>query len=46
VPKNIILIFNQIGNHVPTFADAAGVADLILEAGVRYDSVGPVIDTT
>jgi len=39
VPKNIILTVNQIGKDVPTFADAAGVADLILEAGVKYDSV-------
>jgi F-type H+-transporting ATPase subunit gamma len=46
VPKNIVLTINQIGKDVPTFADAAGVADLILEAGVKYDSVGPIIDTT
>jgi len=39
VPKNIVLTVNQIGKDVPTFADAAGVADLILEAGVKYDSI-------
>lgn len=37
--SNIRLTFNQIGRDVPTFADAAGVADLILTSGVEYDSV-------
>lgn len=37
--KNLTLAFNQIGRDVPTFADAAGVADLILKSGVEYDSI-------
>jgi F-type H+-transporting ATPase subunit gamma len=39
VPNNIALTFNQIGRDIPTFADAAGVADLIIKSGVKYDSV-------
>ncbi len=39
LPKNIFLAFNQIGRDIPTFADAAGVADLIMKSGVEYDSV-------
>lgn len=39
VAKNIALTFNQIGKDVPTFADAAAVADLITTSGVEYDSV-------
>ncbi|KAJ7180508.1 ATPase, F1 complex, gamma subunit domain-containing protein [Mycena filopes] len=37
--SNIRMTFNQIGRDVPTFADAAGVADLIIKSGVAYDSV-------
>lgn len=37
--KNIQLTFNQIGRDIPTFADAAGVADLIIKSDVKYDSV-------
>jgi F-type H+-transporting ATPase subunit gamma len=37
--KNLKLTFNQIGRDIPTFADAAGVADLIVKSGVQYDSV-------
>ncbi|KAJ7126550.1 ATPase, F1 complex, gamma subunit domain-containing protein [Mycena crocata] len=36
---NMRLTFNQIGRDVPTFADAAGVADLIIKSGIPYDSV-------
>jgi len=36
---NVQLTFNQIGRDIPTFADAAGVADLITQSGVKYDSV-------
>ncbi|KAF8216327.1 ATP synthase F1 gamma [Mycena galopus ATCC 62051] len=36
---NLALTFNQIGRDVPTFADAAGVADLIIKSGIPYDSV-------
>ncbi|KAJ3882266.1 ATPase, F1 complex, gamma subunit domain-containing protein [Lentinula edodes] len=38
-PDNLKLTFNQIGRDVPTFADAAGVADLVVKSGVEYDSV-------
>lgn len=41
-PKNLVMSFNQIGRDIPTFADAAGVADLILKSGVEYDSVSIV----
>jgi F-type H+-transporting ATPase subunit gamma len=37
--KNLALTFNQIGRDIPTFADAAGVADLVVKSGVPYDSV-------
>ncbi|KAJ7695190.1 ATPase, F1 complex, gamma subunit domain-containing protein [Mycena rosella] len=37
--SNMRMTFNQIGRDVPTFADAAGVADLIIKSGVSYDSV-------
>ncbi|KAF7762101.1 hypothetical protein Agabi119p4_8694 [Agaricus bisporus var. burnettii] len=33
------ITFNQIGRDIPTFADAAGVADLIIKSGVQFDSV-------
>ncbi|EJD01896.1 ATP synthase F1 gamma [Fomitiporia mediterranea MF3/22] len=36
---NLVLTFNQIGRDVPTFADAASVADLITTSGVKYDEV-------
>ncbi|KAJ7449534.1 F1 complex, gamma subunit of ATPase [Mycena latifolia] len=36
---NLRMTFNQIGRDVPTFADAAGVADLIIKSGVPHDSV-------
>ena len=39
LPSNMQLTFNQIGRDIPTFADAAGVADLITQSGVKYDSV-------
>lgn len=39
VPKNIALSFNQIGRDIPTFSDAAGVADLIVKSGVECDSI-------
>lgn len=37
--KNIAMTFNQIGRDIPTFSDAAGVADLIVKSGVEYDSI-------
>jgi len=36
---NMRMSFNQIGRDVPTFADAAGVADLVIKSGVPYDSI-------
>jgi len=36
---NFQMTFNQIGRDIPTFADAASVADLIIQRGVKYDSV-------
>jgi F-type H+-transporting ATPase subunit gamma len=36
---NFSMTFNQIGRDIPTFADAASVADLITKSGVKYDSV-------
>ena len=39
LPSNMQLTFNQIGHDIPTFADAAAVADLIAQSGVKYDSV-------
>jgi F-type H+-transporting ATPase subunit gamma len=42
LPKNLALTFNQIGRDIPTFADAAGVADLIVKSGVKYDSIAIV----
>ena len=40
--KNLVMSFNQIGRDIPTFADAAGVADLIIKSGVEYDSIAIV----
>lgn len=42
VGKNMAMTFNQIGRDIPTFADAAGVADLIVKSGVEYDSIAIV----
>ncbi|KZT43278.1 ATP synthase F1 gamma [Sistotremastrum suecicum HHB10207 ss-3] len=39
LPKNLTLTVNQIGRDIPTFADAAGVADLITKLDAEYDSV-------
>jgi F-type H+-transporting ATPase subunit gamma len=39
--KNFVFTVNQIGKDVPSFADAAGVVDLIAQSGVQYDSVRP-----
>jgi len=39
LPKNIALTFNQIGRDIPTFSDAAGVADLIIKSDAKYDSI-------
>ncbi|KAI6126814.1 ATP synthase F1 gamma [Pisolithus sp. B1] len=37
--QNMTMSFNQIGRDIPTFADAAGVADLIVKSGIEYDSL-------
>lgn len=37
--NNLTMTFNQIGRDIPTFADAAAVADLITKSGIKYDSV-------
>ena len=37
--SNYSITFNQIGRDIPTFADAAGVADLIIKSGIKFDSV-------
>jgi F-type H+-transporting ATPase subunit gamma len=39
IGKNLALTFNQIGRDIPTFADAAGVADLIMRSDAKYDSI-------
>jgi F-type H+-transporting ATPase subunit gamma len=39
IGNSFVLTFNQIGRDIPTFADAAAVADLIVQSGVKYDSV-------
>jgi len=39
LPSNLAITFNQIGRDIPTFADAAGVADLIVKAGIKYDAI-------
>ncbi|KAG8859715.1 atp3 gamma subunit of the F1 sector of mitochondrial F1F0 ATP synthase [Tulasnella sp. 330] len=39
VPDKIDMTFNGVGRDIPTFADACGVADLILTSGVKFDSV-------
>ena len=39
LPRNLFMTFNQIGRDIPTFTDAANVADLIMRSGVEYDSI-------
>jgi hypothetical protein len=34
LPSNLAITFNHIGRDIPTFADAAGVTDLIVKAGI------------
>ncbi|KAH9996256.1 ATP synthase F1 gamma [Russula vinacea] len=40
--SNLAITFNQIGRDIPTFADAAGVADLIVKTGIKYDAIAIV----
>ncbi|EJU01478.1 ATP synthase gamma chain [Dacryopinax primogenitus] len=42
LPGKIALTFNQIGKDIPTFADAAVIADQIVKSGIEYDSVSLV----
>ncbi|KAI0289985.1 ATP synthase F1 gamma [Russula brevipes] len=42
LPSNLAITFNQIGRDIPTFADAAGVADLIVKSGIKYDGIAIV----
>ncbi|KAH7337775.1 ATPase, F1 complex, gamma subunit domain-containing protein [Rhizoctonia solani] len=37
--KNFELSFSQIGREVPSFADAAEIADKIITSGTKFDSV-------
>jgi len=39
LPNQLALTFNQIGKDIPTFADAATIADQIVKGGIEYDSV-------
>jgi len=39
IAPNYAITFNQIGRDIPSFADAAGVADLIIKSGVKFDSI-------
>jgi len=36
---NFSITFNQIGRDIPTFADAAGVTDLVVKSGIKYDAI-------
>ncbi|KAH9000729.1 ATP synthase F1 gamma [Lactarius hatsudake] len=40
--SNFSVTFNQIGRDIPTFADAAGVADLVVKSGIKYDAIAIV----
>lgn len=40
--SNLAITFNQIGRDIPTFADAAGVTDLIVKTGIKYDAIAIV----
>ena len=42
VGTNMALTFNQIGRDIPTFADAARVANLIMQSGVEHNSISIV----
>ncbi len=39
LPQNMALSFNQVGKDVPTFAEAAAIADLIVQSGIEFDKV-------
>lgn len=40
--QDVKLAFNQIGKQVPTFNDAAAIADTILTSGIEFDQVNIV----
>ncbi|KAF8310360.1 ATP synthase F1 gamma [Clavulina sp. PMI_390] len=37
--NNMAVTFNQVGKDIPTFADAAVIADFIVKSGAEYDSL-------
>jgi len=41
-PDNFVISFNQLGKSVPSFADAAVIADFIATSGAEFDSVAIV----
>ncbi|CAD6934557.1 unnamed protein product [Tilletia controversa] len=40
--KNLALSFSQVGRDVPTFADAAAIADMIFKSNLKFDKVNIV----
>ncbi|KAI8147752.1 ATP synthase F1, gamma subunit [Fennellomyces sp. T-0311] len=36
--ENIVITFNQIGKDLPTFAEAASIADIIKAQGIEFDA--------
>ena len=40
--SNFSLSVHGIGCNIPTFADAAGVADLIVKSGIKFDAIAIV----
>ncbi|EOR01349.1 hypothetical protein J056_004135 [Wallemia ichthyophaga EXF-994] len=41
-PSDVKLSFNQIGKQIPTFTDAAAIADTILTSDIEFDQVNLV----
>ncbi|KAI9300716.1 ATP synthase F1, gamma subunit [Cunninghamella echinulata] len=39
VRGNIAITFNQIGKNIPTFEEAASIAEIIESSGIEYDTV-------
>ena len=42
--SNFSLSVHRIGRNIPTFADAAGVADLIVKSGIKFDAIAIMYD--
>ena len=36
--NNLVITFNQIGKDIPTFAEAAAIADMIKSEGIEFDT--------